>query len=85
MIRRVSGGMVEFIPSPMEKRKRVIEDNTLELLWNLHQRLRRVEGSLELLSGDPERFERAFERIRLEEAQIKTINESLLAEGVSHE
>ena len=43
---RRTGGMIEFIPSGGEVRKRLLHDHGLELIGLIHQRLARLEAAL---------------------------------------
>ena len=43
---RRTGGMIEFIPSGGEVRKRLLQEHGLELIGLIHQRLARLEGRL---------------------------------------
>ena len=75
MITNENGGMVEYIPTPSEKRDNLIRDHTLGLLANLDGRVRRLEKEAGLPLGAADVFERLMGRIRAEEAECKEVNE----------
>ncbi len=83
MITRRSGGMTEFIPSPSEKRDGVIRNHVLDLLANLDERLRRIEGAVALPTDLAEEFALAMNRIRQEEQHIQRLNDELISAGIS--
>jgi len=85
MIVRRQGGMIEFIPSPREKREGVLRDHALGLLENLHTRLRRIEEGLGLSLVEAELFSDIMTRIRREESEARRVNREMLAAGVNHE
>lgn len=67
---RRSGGLTEFIPTPQEKRDGVIRDHALDLLANLHDRLRGIEAALNISEERALEFETLMHRIRREEARV---------------
>ncbi len=83
MITRRSGGMTEFIPSPLEKRDGVIRNHVLDLLTNLDERLRRIEDAVGLSTDLADAFARAMAHIIQEEAHIRHVNELLLTAGAA--
>ena len=84
MIVRRAGGMTEFIPSPQEKRGGLVRDHALELIENLHTRLKRLEGALGLPLREALQFDELLARIKQEEDQARKLNEELLAVGITH-
>jgi hypothetical protein len=78
MIVKRSGGMIEFIPSPSEKRDGVIRNHVLDLLANLDERLRRVEEAAGLSNDLSDAFTKSMARIIREEAHVRRLNEALL-------
>lgn len=83
MITRRSGGMIEFIPSPSEKRDGVIRNHVLDLLANLDARLRRIEAAGGLPSDLANEFALAMNRIRQEEQHVQRLNNELIRAGIS--
>lgn len=83
MITRRSGGMIEFIPSPSEKRDGVIRNHVLDLLANLDARLRRIEEAAGLPTSLADEFALAMNRIRQEEEHIQRLNDELISAGIS--
>ena len=78
MIVRRKGGMIEFIPSPQEKREGLIRDNILSLVENIHRRIERLEREAELPAEEAEDFELLFKRIQNDEKVNIEIHKSLL-------
>jgi len=82
MIVKRSGGMIEFIPSPSEKRDGVIRNHVLGLLVNLDARIRRIEEAVGLPIDLSDAFAEAIARITREEAHVQRLNEALLDAGI---
>ena len=83
MIVKRRGGMVEFIPSPSEKRDGAIRNHTLALLANLDARIRRIEEAAGILPDLADDFRSLMSRIEHEEMQIQRLNDELLNAGIS--
>ena len=79
MLTRRSGGFVEFIPTPQEKREAAIRDNVLDLLQNLHLRVERLEQMLGLHPCMAQEFRAVLERIAREEAEVSRAHSELRA------
>ncbi len=69
MIIRRKGGLIEFIPSPREKREGLIRDHVLGLLENLHRRVERLERETGLPVEETEDFAALFRRIQTDETR----------------
>jgi hypothetical protein len=82
MIVRKDGGLVEFIPSPQEKRDGLVRDHALDLLANLDARLRRIEERLGLDADQAAAFADLMASIRREESETSRINQELMDHGV---
>ena len=78
MIVKKAGGMMEFIPTPKEKREGVLRDHTLNLLANVDRRLRRIEEAAGTAPDDAEAFTRTMAAIRNEETQNQTLFNQIL-------
>lgn len=78
MLVKRCGGMIEFIPSPSEKRDGVIRNHVLDLLSNLDARLRRIEVVANLPSDLADSFADTMTLIIREEAHVYRLNEALL-------
>lgn len=74
--------MIELIPNPQERRDGVIRDHVLELLENLHRRIRRVERGLGISEKEAGEFERRCEAIR-QSMEEGTLSTAILALGQS--
>lgn len=74
---RQSGGMVEFIPNPQEKREALVRDNSLQLQKILHQRLTCIEDSLGLEQGLKTRCDTLFQIIEKEEKSNLHLNQEI--------
>jgi len=85
MITRRRGGMTEFIPSPKEKREGVLRDHGLELLGNLHQRIKRIEQRLCLPDEEGKVFADTMSRVVTGEEEILRINQELSQSGIRPE
>ena len=85
MIVRKAGGMVEFIPSPQEKRDGVLRDNALDLLALLDARLRRIEERLGIPLEGAAVFADLMASIRREEQEAEKINQQLIDAGETHQ
>lgn len=85
MIVRRKGGLIEFIPTPREKREGVLRDYALELLENLDTRLRHIEKEFGLSSIGSQAFSNIVALIRREESETSRINREILAAGIDHE
>ena len=77
MIVKRKGGMTELIPTPTEKREAIVRDHVLDLLEILDRRIRRIEESFGLSSGEAEDFADRLERLRAEERSIEVIQERI--------
>lgn len=84
MIVKRSGGMIEFIPSPKEKREGVIRDHVIDLLANLDARVRQLEHRHGIPPDLADRFDEVMARIEHEEARVQRLNEELLEAGITH-
>ena len=71
MITRETGGMVEFIPSPEEKRERLIHRHVFDLLENLHRRVSSLETAGGLSGDEGLAFDVLLGQIRIEEARVR--------------
>lgn len=71
MLTRREGGFVEFIPTPGEKRDGVLRDHALDLMRNLHARLRKLEDGLGMDPSLADAFDRLLARIDTEEAAAR--------------
>ncbi|HUT54421.1 MAG TPA: VrlD [bacterium] len=85
MIVRRAGGLTEFIPSPQEKRDGILRDHAIDLLANLEERLRRIEGLLGIPSDGATEFADLMAAIRREEHEAGRINQELLDAGLTHQ
>lgn len=74
---RQSGGMVEFIPNPQEKREALVRDHSLQLQMILHQRLSLIEDALGLDQGLKETCEGLFKSIEKEEKSNLHLNQEI--------
>lgn len=77
MLIRQGGGMIEFIPSPGEKRDGLIRNHVLELLANLHSRLARLEATSGLPQDEAAAFEELIRQIEREEIDNRRIHDAL--------
>lgn len=78
MIVRRTGGLIEFIPSPQEKRDGLIRDHALGLLENLHQRLARLERASGLPPDEAKTFVALLTRMRADESRNLELHTSLI-------
>lgn len=85
MLVKRCGGMAEFIPSPSEKRDGVIRNHVLDLLANLHERLRCMEEMAGLPSDLADEFADTLARIECEEYRVRQLNEMLLTNDILSE
>lgn len=85
MIVRKAGGMIEFIPSPQEKRVGVLRDHALDLLALLDARLRRIEEQLGIPLDRATVFAELMASIRREEKEAEKINQQLIDAGETHQ
>ena len=74
---RQAGGMVEFIPSPQEKRDGLIREYSIELQEFLHQRLSRLEYLLQVESPEARKCEFLFQEIAKEERANIDLNRTI--------
>lgn len=79
MLTRRDGGFIEFIPTPAEKRDGVLRDHALGLLWNLHERLRRLEDGVGMDPSLGEEFDGLVDRIESEEAEARRVHAEVQA------
>jgi len=79
MLTRRDGGFIEFIPTPAEKRDGVLRDHALGLLWNLHERLRRLENGLGMDPALGDEFDGLVVRIESEEAEALRVHAEVQA------
>lgn len=71
---RQNGGLTEFIPNPREMRDGHIRDHALELLENLHRRIREIEERVGVSLDLADDFTRRLGRIQDEEfTRLKTV------------
>ena len=68
MQKRERGGMIEFIPTPKEKRQDMVDRHVFDLLENVHQGMRRLEGEH---NPGAQGFEMLQHRIRAEEQRVQ--------------
>ena len=85
MIVRRAGGLIEFIPSPQEKRDGVLRDHALDLLANLEARLRRIEELLGIPADGATEFTDLMASIHREEHEAGRINQEMLDAGLIHQ
>ncbi len=74
---RQAGGMVEFIPSPQEKRDGLIREYSIELQELLHQRLSRLEDLLQVENPEAQKCEFLFQEITKEERANIALNRTI--------
>ena len=78
MRKRQCGGMVEFIPSPAEKRDDVIHNHVMDLLSNLDARLQRIEDAAGLSTDLADCFAEAMTQIISEEEHVRTLHQDTM-------
>ena len=78
MIVKRRGGMTEFIPSPQEKRERLVRDHSFNLIENQHHRLSRLEAELELPLDEAEACTAFLYKMKQDESLNKEIHTSLI-------
>lgn len=71
------GGLTEFIPSPKEKRTALINDHVLNLLANIDQRVKEIEGFLKLPQDQAEAFALKLKFIQEEERASMALNRKM--------
>ena len=74
---RQAGGMIEFIPSPQEKRDGLIREFSIELQELLHQRLSRMEDLLQVENPEARKCELLFQEIAKEERANIDLNRTI--------
>jgi hypothetical protein len=82
MIIRHKGGLTEYIPSPQEKREGLIRDHYLELVENLHRRIRHLEREVGLPVEEAEAFSELVKRIKTDETRNLELHFVLIAASV---
>ena len=78
LLSRSNGGLTEFIPTPAEKRDGVLRDHALDLMRNLHTRLRRLEDGLGMDTSMAGAFDGILARIGNEEDEARRVHEESL-------
>lgn len=76
--------MIEFIPSPSEKRDGVIHNHVLDLLANLDARLRQLEHAAGISPDLAGQFSETIVRIEREEQHVQQLNEMLHKAGIAY-
>jgi len=78
MIVKRDGGMTEFIPSPQEKRGSLVRDNSLNLIENLHLRLKRLEEEFGLSLVEAKTCTDVLDKMKQDESRNKKIHTGLI-------
>ncbi len=68
------GGMVEFIPTPAEKREAIIRDNVLGLIGNLGERISNIEEAIGVETKLADELRETMRRIESEEMLVEALH-----------
>ena len=77
MLVKQRGGMIEYIPTPREKREALVRDHFTGMVELLHKRLARIEQAFDLPEEDAEACALLLARIREEEQRTLLLNREL--------